>query len=52
MDKEVENLDGHSCPKTRHLVDPEAEEKCTFSRNTLSDTGPHCADGIAKKIGS
>ena len=39
MDKEVENLDDHGCPKFQELV--ESDKKCALSPGILSDARPH-----------
>ena len=46
LDKDVENLDDHGCPKIRALVDPKADEESWIcsSHPLRQKTTLHCAD--------
>ena len=53
MDKEVENLDDHGCPKIRDLVDPRADGETWIcpSYPFRHKTTLHCAERKANMLG-
>ena len=53
LEKEVENMVDHGCPKFRNLVDTKAVEKnCSCSSYSFGHkTSPHYAESTAKMLG-
>ena len=53
MEKEVENLDEHGCPKIRDLVDPKADGEMWIcsSYPFRHKTATHCSERKAKLLG-